>query len=308
MSRLRRPRNGRGALHGVTAKVAVLVLIGVAVLTVAGGVIAPQNPLAEHVGDILKGPSAAHWFGTDYLGRDLFSRIIAGTRLSVLTALEAVAVAVVLGATPALLCLAFGKAFDWIANRVADAIMTLPVLVFAIACIAVLGNRLAPVMLAMGFLTAPQFFRVTRAAALTFAGEQYIEAAELFGVSRARTVAVHIVPKVLPTIVVTAASATATALLAVSSLMFLGIGVVPPAPTWGGVLASDLSYLSQQPWAPLFPAAFIMLTAGSLNVVADAVRDRSRPARAVVTPATAAAPELVLEEGRDADIAAEPAA
>jgi peptide/nickel transport system permease protein len=287
----------RGWLHGVMPKLALLALVGVAVLTVAGRQLAPHDPLAQDVNYILRGPSGAHWFGTDYLGRDVLSRILAGTQQSVLTALEAMLVALVLGAVPALLCLAFGNIFDWFANRVTDAIMTLPTLVFAIACIAVFGNRLTPVMIAMGFLMAPQFFRVTRAAALGYAGEQYVEAAELFGVSRVRSLAVHIVPKVLPTIVVTAASVTAVSLLIVSSLMFLGIGVVPPAPTWGGVLATDLSYLSRQPWAPLFPAMFIVVTAASLNILADAVRDRSRTARAVTSdPASATGPFVLVDD------------
>jgi peptide/nickel transport system permease protein len=295
-----KPRRAHGALHGIAPKVAVLVLVAVAVLVVFGQQIAPQDPLAQDVNNLLKGPSGAHWFGTDYLGRDVFSRLLAGTRLSVLTALEAVGVAIGLGAVPALLSLVFGRVYDWVSNRIADAIMTLPTLVFAIACIAVLGNKLTPVMIAMGFLTAPQFFRVTRAAAQTFANEQYMEAADLFGVSRFRSLVVHIVPKVLPTIVVTAASATAVALLTVSSLMFLGIGVVPPTPTWGGVLATDLTYLSQQTWAPLFPALFIMLTAGSLNVLADAVRDRSRTVRAVaeaVVESEAVGAESATEKG-----------
>lgn len=300
--RVRSRSSARGALHGVMPKVALAVLLGVAVLTVAGKRLAPRDPLAQDVNYILRAPSAAHWFGTDYLGRDVFSRILAGSQQSVLTALEAMLVALVLGAVPALLCLAFGRVFDWLANRVADAIMTLPTLVFAIACIAVFGNRLTPVMIAIGFLTAPHFFRITRAAALGFAGEQYMDAAELFGVSRVRSVLVHIVPKVLPTIVVTAASAMAVALLIVSSLMFLGIGVLPPAPTWGGVLSTDLSYLSQQPWAPLFPALFIVATAGALNVLADAIRDRSRTTRFVAAADPALAGPLLVADATAHDV------
>jgi len=291
----------RGTLRGVTPKIAALILVTVLVLVVFGGTIAPQDPLHQDVAHLLQGPSGRHWFGTDYLGRDVFSRLLAGSRLSVVTALEAVAVALVLGAVPALAGGVLGRVYDFVANRVADAVMTLPTLVFAIALIAVLGNRLTPVMLAMGFLMSPQFFRVTRAATVTLSGEQYVEAAELFGVSRSRTLLVHIAPKVLPTIVVTAATATATALLTVSSLMFLGIGVVPPAPTWGGVLSSDLNYLSQTPWAPLFPAAFIMLTAGSLNILADAARDAGRGGRVLVpaVPALATDPDDLEEAAHD---------
>ncbi|MCU1657943.1 MAG: binding-protein-dependent transport system inner rane component [Pseudonocardiales bacterium] len=263
----------RRVLRIRSAQIALVILLGIAVLVVFGSSIAPQDPLHQDVARLLQGPSGAHWLGTDYLGRDVLSRLVAGSRLSVLTAVEAVAAALVVGALPGLASVFFGRWFDFIANRLTDAIMTLPTLVFAIAFTAVLGNRMTPVMLAVGFLISPYFFRVTRAAALQYAQEPYVDAARLFGVSRVRVVGTHVVGKVLPTVLVTAATALAGALLTVSSLTFLGIGVVPPAPTWGGVLSSDLNFLSQLPWAPLAPAALIMLTAGSLNILADALRD-----------------------------------
>jgi peptide/nickel transport system permease protein len=260
-------------LRSWPVRISLLVLAGVAVLTVFGGTLAPQDPLHQDVVNLLQGPSSRHLLGTDYLGRDVLSRLLAGTRLSVLTALLSVLAAVVFGAVPGVLSVFLGRFVDTVANRVADAVMTLPVLVFAIATIAVLGNRLVPVMLAIGFLVAPHFFRLTRAATLTYSREQYVEAADLFGASRPRIVLTHVVRKVLPTVYVATAMYTAAALLTVSSLNFLGIGVVPPAPTWGGVLASDLTYLSQAPWAPVAPGLLIALTVGSLNVLADAIRD-----------------------------------
>lgn len=254
-------------------RLSLLVLAIVAVLTVFGGTIAPQDPLHQDVANLLQGPGSRHLLGTDYLGRDVLSRLLAGTRLSVLTALLSVLAAVVFGAVPGVLSVFLGRVVDAVANRVADAVMTLPVLVFAIATIAVLGNKLVPVMLAIGFLVAPHFFRLTRAATLRFSREQYVEAADLFGASRPRIVLTHVVRKVLPTVYVATAMYIAAALLTVSSLNFLGIGVIPPAPTWGGVLASDLTYLSQAPWAPVVPGLLIALTVGSLNVLADAIRD-----------------------------------
>jgi peptide/nickel transport system permease protein len=265
----------RRALRSWPARVSLAILIGIAVLTVAGGRLAPADPLHQDVVHLLQGPSARHWLGTDYLGRDVLSRLLAGTRISVLTALLSILAALVLGAGPGLLSVYLGRWFDAVANRIADAVMTLPMLVFAIATIAVLGNRLVPVMLAIGFLVAPHFFRLTRAAALRHSREQYVEAAELFGAGKPRIVRTHVLGKVLPTVYVATAMYAAAALLTVSSLNFLGIGVVPPAPTWGGVLASDLTYLSQAPWAPVAPALLIALAVGSLNVLADAVRDAS---------------------------------
>ena len=155
--------------------------------------------------------------------------------------------------------------------------MTLPYIFFAVAVTAALGNGLVQAMSAVGILLAPGFFRVTRAATLEFARAQYVEAAELLGATKLHVIRVHVVRKVLPTIAVTTAMAAAGALLAVSFFTFLGIGVTPPAPTWGGVLSSDLDYLSQAPWAPFIPGALIAVTVGALNALADAFRDRIGP-------------------------------
>lgn len=265
----------RRTLRLPSAKVAIVVLLGVVVLAVFGNQIAPTDPLAQDTAAMLRGPSVQHLLGTDYLGRDVLSRLIAGTRLSVTSALEAVLVGLVLGAIPGMASVFFGRVFDFLANRVTDALMTLPTIVFAIAVVGVLGNGLTQAMLAIGVLLAPSFFRVTRAATLQFGQQQYVEVAELFGASRPYIVRVHVWRKVLPTIAVTFTSALATALLMVTSLAFLGIGVVPPAPTWGGVLSADLNYLTQAPWAPVAPIVLLMITVGACNAVSDAVRDGS---------------------------------
>jgi peptide/nickel transport system permease protein len=264
------------------AKIALAVLAVIAILGVFGGVLAPDDPLAQNPLVALQGPSAAHWFGTDYLGRDVFSRLIDGTGRSIVGALEAVGVGLVLGVLPGLASLWLGKTFEWVTSRLADALMTLPYIVFAVAVTGVLGNSLTPAMLAIGLLLAPRFYRIARAAGLGFTRAQYVEAAELFGASRWWILRTHIWSKVLPTLAVTAAQMSAAALLTVSSLAFLGLGVEPPAPTWGGLLSVDLQYLAQQPWAPLFPGLLIMISAGALNTLADAIRDSGATA---LTPA-----------------------
>jgi peptide/nickel transport system permease protein len=256
-----------------STRAAVLVVVGVLLLTVFGGALAPYDPLAQDPGLALRGPSAAHLFGTDYLGRDVLSRLVAGTGRTVVGAMEAVAAAVILGVLPGLASLWLGRAFEWLLLRVVDALMTLPYIVFAVAVTGILGNGLSQAMLAIGVLLAPLFFRVTRAAGLGLTRAQYVEAAQLFGASRPRILRTHIWGKVAPTVAVTTAHATGAALLAVSSLTFLGIGVQPPAPTWGGVLASDLGFLAQQPWAPVIPAVLIMVTVAALNALADGLRD-----------------------------------
>jgi peptide/nickel transport system permease protein len=274
----RRPLIGqRSWLRLPSARIALVILAVVIFLSVFGSALAPQNPLTINANALFQGPSAHHLLGTDYLGRDVLSRLMAGTRLSVLTAFEAVAIGLVLGAPLGVATVFLGKWFDFAVNRVSDALMTLPYIFFAVAVTAALGNGLVQAMSAVGILLAPGFFRVTRAATLEFASAQYVEAAELLGGTKLHVIRVHVVRKVLPTIAVTTAMAAAGALLAVSFFTFLGIGVTPPAPTWGGVLSSDLDYLSQAPWAPFIPGALIAVTVGALNALADAFRDRIGP-------------------------------
>jgi peptide/nickel transport system permease protein len=279
-----RPVVGAGSvLRLPSARIALAVLAAVVFLMIFGSALAPQNPLTVNANALFQGPSAQHLLGTDYLGRDVLSRLMAGTRVSVLSAAEAVAIAFVLGAPLGIATVFLGRTFDFVVNRIMDALMTLPSIFFAVAVTAALGNGLAQAMLPVGILLAPLFFRVTRAATLEFSRAQYVEAAELLGGSKLHVIRVHVLRKVAPTMVVTAATAAAAALLAVSFLTFLGIGVTPPAPTWGGVLSSDLDYLSQAPWAPFIPGALIAVTVGALNALADAFRDKA-PRGALVQP------------------------
>lgn len=281
-----RPGTLRRALKLNSARIALGVIVLMAVLAVFGGALAPHDPLLQDPSAALRGPSARHWFGTDYLGRDVLSRLMAGSGRSVVGALEAVGIGLVLGVLPGLASLWLGRVYEWVSLRIVDAFMTLPYVVFAVAVTGFFGNSLMAAMTAVGLLIAPLYFRVTRAAALGLTRTQYVEAAELYGASRRRILRRHLWGKVLPTIAVTTALALASALLIVSSLAFLGLGVQPPLPTWGELLSSDLDYLSQQPWAPLLPGALIMLVAGSLNALADAIRD---------TGAATVAPEQIAE-------------
>lgn len=259
----------RTRLGAICAGVLVVVLL----LAVLGPSLAPYDPLAQNPSRLLEGPSGDHWLGTDNLGRDLLSRLLAGSTLSVLVAVEAVAVGLVLGVVPGLLSVYLGRSFEWLSLRFMDSLVTLPFLVFAIAMTALLGNGLHQAMLAVGILVSPAFYRVTRAAALPVAASQYVEAARLVGASTWTVLRRHVWPKVAPTVAVATANLLGAGLVIVSSLTFLGIGVQPPAPTWGGMLATDLQYLYQRPYGPFVPAALIMLTVGAFNGLADALRD-----------------------------------
>ncbi|GAA3655300.1 ABC transporter permease [Microbacterium marinilacus] len=257
---------------GALASAVLLLVVGLAVF---GPVLAPYPPNQQDAAAILQGPSAAHWLGTDYVGRDVLSRILAGSTLSVLTAVEAVGIGLVLGVVPGITSVYFGRVYEWLTLRLMDGLLALPFMIFAIAVAALLGNGLQQAMLAVGILLAPGFYRITRSAALGFTNTQYATAAELFGSTTLRTIRVHIWGKIAPVIVVATANAIGGGLLIVASLTFLGIGVQPPEPTWGGMLASDLGYLYQRPYGPLIPSLLIMATVGALNWLADAIRDTS---------------------------------
>lgn len=253
---------------------AVVVLVAVLVIGVFGTALAPYDPLTGS-GQILAGPSAAHLFGTDYLGRDVLSRILAGASTSVLGAVEVAGIALVVGAVPGLLSVFLGRWFEWLTLRLVDTLIALPFLVFAVAMTALLGNGLTQAMVSVGILLAPLFYRVTRAAALTVSTSQYVEAAVLAGASTTWVLRKHVLPKVVAPLGIAVANAVGTGLVIVASLTFLGIGVQPPTATWGGILSSDLGYLDYQPWAPVFPIAVIVLTVLALNLVADLLRDVS---------------------------------
>jgi peptide/nickel transport system permease protein len=272
-----------------TVRLALLLVALVAVLAIAGPALAPHDPLEQDIAQALRGPSAVHLLGTDYLGRDVLSRLLAGAPASLLSALAAAVIGLVVGALPGALSAFFPRAGEWMTLRVVDALLALPFILFAIVFAALLGNGLVQATTAIGLLIAPGFFRISRAATLRVRDAQYVEAATLLGASSWWVLGRHVWRQVAPTLFVAGISALGSALLAVASLTFLGIGVQPPAPTWGGMLASDLGYLAQRPEGPLAPALAIVLTVGALNLLADAVRDRlgkgstRRPSTVAVT-------------------------
>lgn len=262
-----------------SAQLAMAVLGVIVLLAVFGPMLAPFDPLEQESSAILAGPSSQHWLGTDSVGRDVFSRVLAGSTVSALSALQSVLVGFLLGVIPGFLSVYLGRGVEWFTLRLMDALITLPFLVFAVAMTALLGNGLTQAMFAVGILIAPAFYRVTRAAALTVANSQYVEAAALMGATTRWIVLRHAVKKVLPAVGVTFATMTGASLVIVASLTFLGIGVVPPDPTWGGLLADGLQYLYQSPWAPVVPALLIVVTVWALNAIADALRDATSTSR-----------------------------
>ncbi|WP_300266210.1 ABC transporter permease [Microbacterium sp.] len=258
---------------GGAVRAALLVIAIVAVIAIAGPALAPYDPLAQDTANALQDSTLAHLLGTDYLGRDVLSRLLAGAPASLLSALGAAIIGLIVGAVPGALSAFVPKVGEWLSLRVVDAMLSLPFILFAIVFAALLGNGLVQATLAIGILIAPSFFRVARAATLRVRDSQYVEAALFLGGSAWWVLRRHVWRQVAPNLVVASVSAIGGALLAVASLTFLGIGVQPPDPTWGGMLASDLGYLSQRPLGPLGPALAIVVTVAALNLLADAARD-----------------------------------
>jgi peptide/nickel transport system permease protein len=272
----------RRVLSLVSGRISVAILALVALLAIFGPLLAPQDPLATST-DTLAGVSWQHWLGTDNLGRDVFSRLLDGSQVSVVGSLEVALMALVVGAIPGILSVYLGRVFEWFTLRIADTLVALPFLLFAVAVTALLGNGITQAMFVTGALVSPLFYRVARAATLSVARSQYVEAAIVSGASLGWVVRRHVWVKVLPPVAVALAQTIGTGFIIVSSLTFLGIGVQPPEPTWGGLLAADLGYLNYQPWAPFAPALLIMATVWACNLLADAVRDVSGEAgRALV--------------------------
>jgi peptide/nickel transport system permease protein len=264
----------RRVLSQRTGRIAIGILSVILLLAIFGSVIAPQNPLMNSAHQLAP-ISGRHWLGTDYLGRDTLSRILAGSRASVVGAIEVAIIALFVGAIPGVLSVYLGRVFEWVTLRLVDTLIALPFLLVAVAVTALLGNGITQALLVVGVLLAPGFYRVSRAAAISVARSQYVEAAQISGASPAWIVRRHVWSKVLPPISVWLAHTVGAGFVVVSSLSFLGIGVQPPAPTWGGMLSSDLSYLTYQPWAPVAPAVLIIATVYACNLLADTIRDVS---------------------------------
>jgi peptide/nickel transport system permease protein len=280
-----------------TGRIAVGILSVIVLLAIFGSELAPDNPLTNSAHQL--GPiSASHWLGTDYLGRDTLSRLLAGSRASVVGALQVGVIALFVGAIPGILSVYLGRVFEWITLRLVDTLISLPFLLVAVAVTALLGNGITQALLVVGVLLAPSFYRVSRAAALSVARSQYVEAAQISGASPAWIVRRHVWSKVLPPISVSLAHTVGAGFVVVSSLSFLGIGVQPPAPTWGGLLSFDLNYLAYQPWAPVAPAVLIIATVWACNLLADAIRDVSGEAgRALINARAAGRRLLALSQG-----------
>jgi len=253
------------------------VLLVVVVVALLAPVIASYNPIANSLVDRLKPPSRAHLFGTDDFGRDVFSRVVWGARVSLLVAAVVVSVAALGGGAVGLVSGYLGGRLDQAVMRMVDMMLAFPALLLALALMAGLGSSLLNVILAITVAFLPRFTRLQRAVTLAVREREFVTAAVALGSSQGRVLLRHVAPNCLAPALVMLTVSAADAILVESSLSFLGLGVQPPAPTWGAVISDGRSFLQNAPWISGFSGAAIMITVLGLNLVGDGLRDLLDP-------------------------------
>lgn len=262
----------KSILRRPTTVVALVFLFILVIVAILAPVLAPYDPLVQNTANKLKPPSAAHLLGTDDYGRDVLSRLIYGTRVSLWAAAQAAVVALVLGLPLGMLAGYRGGWVDTLLTRIMDALMSAPSLVLAITIVAVLGAGITNAMLAIGLVMAPRFFRVARAGTMDVRHETYIEASIALGCSTMRTAARHVLPNVLPPIILVISVSLGTAVAAEASLSFLGLGVKLPEASWGSMLSTASSNMRLASYLVWPPGVMIFLTVLAFTYVGDGVR------------------------------------
>jgi peptide/nickel transport system permease protein len=268
---LRRLMRRRGAMLGLA-----IVLMFV-VLALFAPWIAPYDPIATSWSAVRKAPSLQYLFGTDEIGRDVLSRVVWGARASLMAGLVSVCISMALGVPIGLLAAYVGGWTDSLISRFTDAMLAVPFLILAIALAAFLGPSLSNAMIAIGVSATPIFIRLTRAQVLAMKVEDFVEAARAVGNPHWRIALRHILPNVLPPLIVQASLAIAAAIIAEASLSFLGLGQQPPAPSWGSMLNTAKNYVDNAPWMAVWPGLSIFLLVLSFNLLGDGLRDALDP-------------------------------
>jgi peptide/nickel transport system permease protein len=273
----RRPRVARRVLRRPAALIAALVVAAFVVIALGAPYFAPFDPIKTDYRAVRKAPSSAHPLGTDEVGRDVLSRLIWGARASLLAGAVPVTLALLVSLPLGLLSGCAGGWLDGLIMRVTDAMLAIPFLIVAIALAAFLGPSLVNAMLAIGIAALPTFLRLARGTALALTTEEFVVSARALGCSRLRVAVRHVLPNMLPPLLIQSSLTVAAAIIAEASLSFLGLGQQPPAPSWGSMLNAAQRYLSQAPWIALYPGLMIFAVVMALNVVGDGLRDALDP-------------------------------
>lgn len=282
----RRPRTQsvwRRFVRNRRVVVGLIVVAGLYLVALLAPTLAPYDPNAQVLMDRLKPPSAEYLFGTDSLGRDLLSRAIWGARISLIVSLVATLITVAIGALFGLVSGFFGRWVDNVMMRLTDVFLAFPIFILLITVIAIYGSSLSLLILFLGLAAWPSTARLVRAEVLSLGSRDFVLAARVSGASSARIMAVHMLPNVVPVLVVAATLRVAIVILVEAGLSYFGLGVPPPAPSWGNMVADGRLYLDTAWWITTFPGVLVVVTVLAYNLLGDGLRDvfdpRRRPVR-----------------------------
>jgi peptide/nickel transport system permease protein len=267
----------RRLLRQKTAVLGLALIFAVFGMALLAPFLAPYDPYSTNIENRLQRPNNEHRWGTDVLGRDIMSRVIYGSRVSLQVGVIAVGISLVLGCTLGILAGFFGRWVDVLVMRLMDILLSLPSLLLALGLIAVLGPSLTNAMIAIGIASTPHFARIVRGQVLSVLALEYVEAGRAMGGRPLWIIRKHILPNVLAPVVVLASLRVATAILVEASLSFLGLGVQPPTASWGSMVAEGRRFLLTAPWVSLTPGVAIMLTVLGFNIAGDGLRDAMDP-------------------------------
>ena len=261
------------------AVLGLIILIILVLLAVFADVIANYDNVVikQNLAHRLQGPSAAHWLGTDEFGRDIFARLVHGTRVSLQVGIVAVGISIVIGGILGAVAGYYGGKLDNTIMRIMDIFLAVPSILLAIAIVSALGPSIINLMLAISISSVPSYARIVRASVLSIRDQEFIEAAKAIGASNTRIIFRHIIPNSLAPVIVQATLGVASAILSTAGLSFIGLGIQPPAPEWGSMLSGGRQYLRYAWWVTTFPGVAIMITILSLNLLGDGLRDALDP-------------------------------
>ncbi|AVQ99829.1 peptide ABC transporter permease [Oceanobacillus iheyensis] len=260
-----------------TALIGVIIIVLLVLTAILAPVIATHSPTAQDIVNRYQAPSSDHLLGTDELGRDIFSRIVYGTRISIQIGVIAVGISLAIGVLLGGIAGYYGRWIDQIVMRFIDIMMAFPSILMAIALVAVLGPSLQNAMIAVGIVGIPQFARIVRSAVLSIKENEYIEAAKSIGAKHGRILIQHVLPNCVAPIIVQATLGVGTAILDAAGLSFLGLGAQPPTPEWGAMLSDGRAAIQNAPWVVAFPGLAIFFVVLGFNLFGDGLRDALDP-------------------------------
>ncbi|MBE7382829.1 MAG: ABC transporter permease [Leptolyngbya sp. SIO1E4] len=264
-------------LKSPSAKIGGAICLMLVVTAIFAPMIAPYDPTELGVGQALQPPTWQNWFGTDEFGRDLFSRIVYGSRLTLYVGLIAVGISMTVGVLVGLVAGYVGGWLETVLMRMVDVLFSFTETLIALAAVAVLGPSLTNAMIAVGISSIPFYARITYGAVLVEKNKEYFKAAQAIGAKHLRLIFRHILPNILSPIIVVATVGVSVAVLSASALSFLGLGAQPPSPEWGAMLAAGRDYFKRAPWITTFPGVAIALTVLGFNLLGDALREALDP-------------------------------